>query len=323
MQRQIVLGARSSKMAVIIAEQVKSLIDTRTDLLTEIKTFSSAGDKIAGDLRVFGGKGAFVKDLEQRLLSREIDCAVHCLKDVPGDEPMHSELTLCAFLAREDERDALLLHPSVALEALGSGAGRTLATSSPRRQALLRMRYPEAQIIPLRGNVDTRFRKLQEKQFDGMVLSYAGLKRLGLESHATHIFSCEEMLPAVGQGVLCLQIRKADSERFANLREKLNCPLSDAASSAERQLLHTLNGDCYSAIAGYCTVASAASSAAQGTCVTLRGLVASVDGKKILQASASVDSLGAAAELGRRVADQLLNQGALALIQNGQQEAAG
>src|SRR5690606_30951689 len=147
---------------------------------------------------------------EQRLLNGEIDCAIHCLKDIPGDIPMHPDLAIMCFLERDDPRDALIMGNGKSAPKKGDGQGFTLATSSPRRLALLKHLYPGVNIIPLRGNVDTRMRKLMDGEFDGMVLSYAGLERLNLQQHATHIYEPEEMLPAVGQGTLVLQVRRED-----------------------------------------------------------------------------------------------------------------
>ena len=207
MPHQLILGTRPSKMAVMMAQTAKARLEAAYSGLTvEVRTYASTGDTNQGDLKKIGGKGAFVKDLELRLLSGEIDCAIHALKDVPGDVDMHPDLEMTCFFEREDPRDALIMREGLALPT--DGAGLTLATSSPRRKAFLHRLYPQAKIIPLRGNVDTRMRKLAEAQFDGMVLSYAGLHRLGLQSHASHVYSAEEMLPAVGQGVMSLQVRR-------------------------------------------------------------------------------------------------------------------
>ncbi len=303
MNRPLILGTRPSKMAMVMAQQAKDLVEkSGAPHGLEIRTFASEGDKNQGDLKKLGGKGAFVKDLEQRLLDREIDCAIHCLKDIPGDIPMHPDLELLCFLTRDDPRDALIMGGGKTAPKKGDGAGLTFATSSPRREALLKHLYPGVTIIPLRGNVDTRMRKLMDGEFDGMVLSYAGLGRLGLQQHATHIYEPEEMLPAVGQGTLVLQLRREDIAKCPFLRE-VNSIEAESVSAAEREMLRALDGNCHSAIAGY------AEKTMQG--LKLRGLVASLDGATVLHASGE----GAdATALGRAVADKLLAQGAKEVI---------
>jgi hydroxymethylbilane synthase len=302
MNRRLILGTRPSKMAMVMAEQARDLVAGLGHEL-EIRTFASQGDKYQGDLKKIGGKGAFVKDLEQRLLSREIDCAIHCLKDVPGDEPMHPDLELLCFLDREDPRDTLIMGTGKPAPKKDDGAGLTLATSSPRRAALLKHLYPAVNVIPLRGNVDTRMRKLMDGEFDGMVLAYAGLQRLKLEQHATYIYEPEEMLPAVGQGVLALQVRKEDAAKCTYLRG-INSVETEIIAAAEREMLRSLDGNCYAAIAGY------AEKSSNG--LKLRGLVASIDGKSVLQADAEGTD---AVALGREVAEKLFAQGAKSLIQ--------
>jgi hydroxymethylbilane synthase len=291
-------------MAMLMAQTAKARLEASySGLQIDIRTYASTGDTNQGDLKKIGGKGAFVKDLEQRLLSGEIDCAIHALKDVPGDVDMHPELELTCFFEREDPRDALIMREGLAVPS--DGAGLTLATSSPRRKAFLHRLYPLATIIPLRGNVDTRMKKLAEGQFDGMVLAYAGLGRLGLQAHATHVYSADEMLPAVGQGVMSLQVRKADAEKCAFLKV-VHSTATDHAMAAERRLLRVLEGNCYAAIAGYCTEIAGQR--------TLRAWVSDPEGKECLittqqhVASESADALGEAA------ARDLLSRGARKLI---------
>jgi hydroxymethylbilane synthase len=306
LSKSIILGARKSPMAIAVAQHVKTLVlNEHPDFDLRIETFLSDGCKITGDLRPYGGKGTFVKDLERRLLAGEVHCAVHALKDVPGDEDVHPDLVIFSFLKREDPRDALLMRDGVAMPQ-GDGAGLVLATSSPRRTAFLRALYPAAQLIPLRGNVDTRFRKLQEGAFDGMVLSYAGLQRLGLEQHVTHIYEPHEMLPAVGQGVLCLQALKVNVERCSYL-SSVHCVQTAEQITAERAMLRALEGNCHSVIAGYCTIN------ANGT-KTLCGVVGNIEGTVFLQSQLSVAVDESSILLGQAVAADLIKQGAAKLI---------
>jgi len=304
MPHQLILGTRPSKMAVMMAQTAKARLEAAYSGLTiEVRTYASTGDTNQGDLKKIGGKGAFVKDLELRLLSGEIDCAIHALKDVPGDVDMHPDLEMTCFFEREDPRDALIMREGLALPT--DGAGLTLATSSPRRKAFLHRLYPQAKIIPLRGNVDTRMRKLAEAQFDGMVLSYAGLHRLGLQSHASHVYSAEEMLPAVGQGVMSLQVRKADAQKCAFLKV-VHSSSTDRAVSAERRLLRVLEGNCYAAIAGHCIEGNGMRQ--------LEAWVSDPDGREWLTTTCQQASTDDPAALGEQAARELLARGARRLI---------
>lgn len=302
----IKLGARTSKMAQAVALHAKELIETKNPT-THVEThfFSSAGCLHAGDLKELGGKGAFVNDLEERLVRKEIDCAIHALKDIPGDRPMNPELELFCFLPRSNPRDVLIMHPQKANLSEGTGTGYVLATSSPRRQAVLKNLYPGVTVVPLRGNVDTRMKKLLAGEFDGMVLSYAGLTYLELTQYANHVFTPEQMLPAIGQGVLCIQIRKEDRERYGFLKS-INHIETETAVHAEREMLQLLHGNCFSAIGGYCTVSP------QG--LRLRGLVASLDGKHMITTEQSCSELSQAALLGKKAAEDLIKQGADKII---------
>lgn len=311
MQHKIILGTRPSKMAMQMAGHAKELLEAQhSGVEVEVRTYESTGDRNQGDLKKSGGKGAFVKDLEERLLAGEIDCAIHTLKDVPGDTDPHPDLELTAFLAREDARDALIMRAGLGVPT--DGAGLTLATSSPRRQAFLHRLYPQAKIIPLRGNVDTRMRKMDGGEFDGMVLAKAGLERLGYESRMTKVYEPEEMLPAVGQGVLTLQVRKIDIPKCGFLRAISSVATTNVVL-AERRLLRVLEGNCYSAIAGYCDVT--------GDQRRLRAWVSDPAGSEVMMATASQPMSEKADELGEIVAKDLLAQGARRLIESGYKAA--
>lgn len=306
MTHRIILGTRPSKMAMQMAGYAKSCLEAQGSVEVEIRTYASTGDRNQGDLSKVGGKGAFVKDLEERLLAGEIDCAIHTLKDVPGDIAPHPDLELAAFFERGDPRDALIMRAGLGEPT--DGEGLTLATSSPRRQAFLRRLYPQARVIPLRGNVDTRFRKMESGEFDGMVLAKAGLERLELEHRITKVYEPEEMLPAVGQGILTLQVRKADMSRCGFLRE-VHSQAAGRIVAAERGLLHVLQGNCHAAIAGYCDE--------QDGQRRLRGWVASPAGQDVLAAEARQFLNDDPGLLGRQVAEDLLRQGARRLIDAG------
>ena len=300
--KTVTIGTRSSNMAIAAAMRVKSLLNNAyPEIEIEIKTFTSDGDKFMGDLSAIGGKGAFVRNLDKKLLDGDISCAVHALKDIPGDVPCHEDLKNLAMMEREDPRDCLVMREGTSQVE----PHHVLATSSPRRRAFLKKLYPENKVIPLRGNVNTRLRKLQEGEFDGMVLSYAGLMRLDLQHHATKIFSPSEFLPAIGQGVICLKVRKEDVKTCDYLRT-LNNTQAEMAVRAEREMLWILKGDCHSAIAGYCTLSD--------TMMRLTGIVAAADGSRFLEAVAEQSLDIAPEELGRKVAADLLAQGARELL---------
>ena len=300
----LILGTRASKMARMMAHDAKLLIEAaHPGCQVNVQEYLSDGCKIPGDLKLFGGKGTFVKDLEKLLLNKEIDCAIHCLKDMPGDEPMHPDLQLFCFLNRTDPRDVLIMRKGVNEPAKDQHC--VLATSSPRRQAILKHLYPLAEIIPLRGNVDTRMQKLENGEFDGMVLSYAGLQYLRMEDRITKIYDPSEMLPSVSQGILAIQVRKEDAERCSYLRS-VNSETTERIVMAERAMLMHLQGNCHAAIAGFCEITK--------TGLTMQGLVASTDGKTIITAEAVQAADHPPAELGMIIAHQLLQQGARDLI---------
>lgn len=311
--KTMILGARKSPMAVKVAEYALGLLkEHHPDFDIRIETFLSDGCKIPGDLKAFGGKGTFVKDLERRLLAGEIDCAIHALKDVPGDEESHPDLELFCFLEREDPRDALIMRAGLAEPTADDEV--VLATSAPRRQAILRALYPRATIIPLRGNVDTRFKKLQDGTFDGMVLSYAGLQRLDLAQYTTRIYEPEVMLPAIGQGVLCLQVRKADAQRCTYLRS-IHSSQTEQQILAERSMLNTLGGNCHSVIAGHCTF--------EGDMKRLRAFVADEAGQTFIHCDMAVPHDASSTQLGYETAKRLLAQGADRLIEAARLQQAG
>jgi hydroxymethylbilane synthase len=298
------LGTRASAMAIVSAEHARSLIlKQNPEIEIEIKTFLSEGCQTPGDLKDAGGKGLFIKDLERRLLAGEIDCAIHTLKDVPGDQPLHPDLVLIAFLEREDPRDALVLRDGVYEKDL---VNCVIGTSAPRRIAMLHHLYPGVRTTLMRGNADTRIKKLDAGACDAVVLSAAGLVRLGLERRISRHFDPSEMLPAVGQGILCIQVRKSDADRCTFLRA-INDEWAETAATIERDVLYGLQGNCHSAIAAHCTTSNGR--------ILLDALVLDDTTGKVLktsqQGSATVDII---AELGQRAAADLLSQGARAML---------
>lgn len=296
----IQIGTRGSALARAQAEHVT----TRLAALghdAEPVVIQTTGDRVLDrPLADVGGKGAFLKEIEEALLAGEIDLAVHSLKDVPTVVPRG--LALCAFLERADPRDALLSASRLGLEQLPAGA--RVGTSSLRRRAQILALRPDLAVVELRGNVDTRLRKLGEGQCDALVLAMAGLLRLGRENEVVQPLDPVVLLPAPGQGVIALECRADDAELWAQVSPLHHGP-SARAATAERGFLAALGGDC--------NVPLAAFAEAQYDGLWLRGLVASADGSRILRAEAAGNDPEA---LGRRVADDLLSRGAGALLES-------
>ena len=244
MQSVIRIGSRESKLAVAQAEFVRQKIERfHPEVKTEIITMKTTGDRILGrSLEQIGGKGLFVKELDQALLNGEIDISVHSLKDMPME--ISEELPILAFSEREDPRDVLIYRPGVS--SLPEEA--VIGTSSRRRGIQIQKMYPRAVCRSIRGNVQTRLEKLSTEGYDGTILAAAGLRRLGMESVAGRYFSVEEMLPAAGQGILAVQGRKGEPYAFL---EGVDDSASRYAAAAERQFVQALDGGCTSPVAAY------------------------------------------------------------------------
>jgi hydroxymethylbilane synthase len=293
-------------MARAMAETVKNIILARAPSLDlSVLPFVAEGDRIKGSLQSFGGKGTFIKDLERRLLAGEIDCAVHSLKDIPGDLPPHDDLALISFLTREDPRDALVMRVGCNENDLRKEGG-VIGSSAPRREAALRTLYPRAQIKLCRGNVNSRLQKLDDGEYDAIVLSYAGLLRMNFEERANHIYSHEEILPAVGQGIITLQVRKADIEKCPYLKQ-ISDSKAEIAARVERALLFRMQGNCHSAIAGHCSFLP------EGK-VQMCGIVYNPKTGALLKASRVAEISPTVETLGGLVADDLFAQGARELM---------
>ncbi len=298
MRKQIRLGTRGSALALWQAEWVKSELEKKypgmTVPLTKIKT---TGDKILDvPLAQVGGKGLFVKEIEEAMLSNEIDIAVHSMKDVPTFFP--DGLHLSCITEREDARDALLSRNKVKFKDLPKGAN--VGTSSLRRQAQLMHARPDFVIHQLRGNVDTRLRKLKEGQFDAIILAAAGVKRLGLAENVTEYIEPEISLPAIGQGALGIECRVDDRE-LNDLIAFFNHTDTRTCVTGERALLRRLEGGCQVPIACYGRM--------QEGKLHLIGLVGSVDGKRIIR-DAIEGEPEKAEKLGVTLAEKLLSRGA-------------
>jgi hydroxymethylbilane synthase len=301
-QAKLTIGTRGSKLALWQANWVKAQLESaHAGLEVELQIIKTTGDKITDvPLAQVGGKGLFVKEIEEALLDGRVDLAVHSMKDVPTVFP--DGLGLVATSEREDPRDALLSHSAATIRDLSQGA--RVGTASLRRQAQLLRERPDLEIVSLRGNLDTRLRKLAEGEFEAILLAHAGLRRLGWALDIAHPIPIEEMVPAIGQGALGLETRLDD----ATTRERiafLNHPDSADAVAAERALLARLEGGCQVPIAAHATI--------DGDRITLRGLVADETGSRFVTSSEE-GPRDEAAILGREVAEDLLANGADAIL---------
>lgn len=298
--KPIVIATRRSALARWQAEHVADLLRALTGSPVELLPLVTRGDKILDvPLAKVGGKGLFVKEIEEALLDGRADLAVHSLKDVPTELP--PGLVLGAIPVREDPRDALCAPKWRSLDALPQGA--KVGTSSLRRQTQLKALRPDLELVSIRGNVQTRLDRAGA-DCDAVILAHAGLKRLGLADAATQVLQPTQCLPAIGQGALAIEIR-ADDPRIGPLVEKLDHQETRAAVEAERALLATLEGGCQVPIAGYATVRDGR--------IRLDGLVGTVDGSTVLRVEREGPASDAA-RLGREAGEELLANGAREIL---------
>lgn len=302
MKQFIRIGTRASLLAVTQSTWVKNQIERQHPGTTvELVKIITKGDKILDvPLAKVGGKGLFVKEIEDALLDGQVDLAVHSMKDVPAELP--EGLHVAIVPEREIPFDAFISVKYKTFVELPQGA--MIGTSSLRRKSQLAALRPDLEIKDLRGNLDTRLKKLDEGVYDAIILAGAGLNRLGMQNRITTLFSPEQMLPAIGQGALGIELREADNDLLAGL-QFLHHADTAAAVAAERAFLLRLEGGCQVPIGGFATVA--------GGTVNLTGLIASLDGKTVFreQLAGPVDS---AAEIGKTLAETLLAAGGKAVL---------
>ena len=304
MAPQLIIGSRGSRLALWQAEKARdALLRLNPGLQIRIEVIKTTGDVKQDPLSVIGGKGVFTKELEDALLDKRIDIAVHSLKDLPTIVP--ERLSISAICEREDPRDALVLradHRYNSLRELPPGA--VVGTSSQRRLAQLKSLRQDVVVKDLRGNVDTRVRKLDEGQYDALILASAGLIRLGLQNRISVAIEPSEMLPAVGQGAIAIEIR-SDDEVASDATSKLNHRETELACRAERAFLRKLGGGCQFPIAAHATIVD--------DTLRLEGLVARPSGEEILR-----DRLAGERDeadlIGSQLAKQLLDRGAAELL---------
>lgn len=296
------IATRESPLALWQAEHVKARLEAaHPALAVSLVPMTTRGDQLlASPLSAAGGKGLFVKELEQAMLESRADLAVHSMKDVPVQQP--EGLALVAYLAGEDPRDAFVSNRFAALEQLPAGA--IVGTSSLRRQAQLRAQRPDLVVRELRGNVGTRLRKLDEDQYDAILLAHAGLARLGLGARIRESFDPARFVPAIGQGIIGIECRADDAATRALL-----APLADTASAArlaaERAMNARLGGACQVPVAGHAVV--------RDDTLRLDGLVGAPDGSRLVRDTVE-GRVADAAELGDALAQRLLARGAREIL---------
>ncbi len=272
---QIRLGTRGSPLALAQARTVRAQLAEAAGLdpaAVEICVIKTSGDRIQDrPLAEAGGKGLFTKEIEDALIARDIDLAVHSAKDVPTLLP--DGLALAGCLAREDVRDVFISRTASSIAALPAGA--VVGTASLRRQAQVKRLRPDLRVVSFRGNVETRLRKIEAGEVDATLLALAGLRRLGLVAAATCILGIDEFLPAVGQGAIAIETR-ADDERIRTLLAGINHPPTATALAAERAFLAALDGSCRTPIAGHAVIT--------GSTVRLHGMILRPDGSEAHEA---------------------------------------
>ena len=304
---RLVIATRGSALALWQANWVKSRLTEAHSLETEIRVIKTTADKQPElSLTRSGAKGLFTKEIEEALLANEADLAVHSLKDLPNDQP--EGLKPAAYLEREDPRDVLIAPKGKRFADLAPGS--RVGTSSLRRQAQLRDLRGELKFENIRGNLDTRIRKLEDGDYDAVVVAAAGVHRLGLKERITEYFPPEAVCPAVGQGVVAIEIRSADAETAKLVRALDHAP-TRITTEAERAFLRRLGGGCRIPIAAHGTLISKQTSK-HGT-LHLRGIVADPEGKRLVRAEIEGNP-DAPEQAGITLAEKLLAEGAEELI---------
>jgi hydroxymethylbilane synthase len=302
----IVIGSRGSQLALWQSQWVKKELETAfPKLLVRIDIIKTTGDNILDSpLSKIGDKGLFTKEIEHALLERKIDLAVHSLKDLPTQLP--KGLLIGAITEREDIRDVFIGHPKKSYKKLSDiSSGGTIATGSLRRRSQLLNRHPHLNIIDLRGNLNTRFQKLDASDWDGMILAKAGVVRLGFTERISDVISLEEMLPAVGQGALGIELRQGDTRCMKFVRS-LASEATTIATSAERSLLRTLEGGCQVPIGAHGRI--------EKNVLKLDALIGSLDGKKIIRGKI-LGEPGDAETLGMELAETLYKSGGKEILE--------
>lgn len=299
MNTKIRIGTRGSKLALWQAYHIESLLQ-KGGLETEIITIETKGDKILHQpLSEIGSKGLFTEELEEKLISGEIDIAVHSAKDLQSE--LNTGLEIIAFTEREKPNDVLVsFDKNFSLE--NTGKPIVIGTSSTRRKAVLKRNYPHVTVVDVRGNLQTRFRKMEEGQFQAMLLAYAGVHRMGYDDRIVKLFPLTEFTPAVGQGSIALEAATSlDKSKREKIRQLSNHPSTEFCLLAERAFLKKLQGGC--------SVPLFALAELQANTLHVHGGLISLDGKEMIEASVS-GNISEAGSLGEQLAEQLSKKGA-------------
>lgn len=304
MKKTIRIGTRGSKLALWQANWVKSALEAKHPSLSiELEIIKTKGDKILDvPLAKVGGKGLFVKEIEEALLDGSIDLAVHSMKDMPGEIP--KGLCIGAIPEREIPQDVLISRHKKPLSKLGHGA--KIGSSSLRRKAQLVHVRPDLVVLPLRGNLDTRLKKLETENLDAIILAAAGVKRLGLEDRITEYLDENIMLPAVGQGALCIEVRQNDP-LVEPIVATLEHPITRTVILGERAFLNRLEGGCQVPIAAYGKI--------DKNIFILSGLVATIDGRTLIKETFSGPE-NSSEMIGVELAERLISMGAKTIMDN-------
>jgi hydroxymethylbilane synthase len=304
--RPLRIGTRGSQLALWQARAVATRLET-FGVDAELVLIKTSGDRLhSAPMSEAGGKRLFVKEIEDALLAGEVDAAVHSAKDMPADLP--GGLTIAATLPREDPRDAFVLPASVSADDVAAALAKRpelrIGTSSIRRTAQLLPRFPAARFVPIRGNVDTRLRKLDGGEYDALVLAAAGLRRLGFGDRISAAISPHDCVPAPGQGIVAIEVR-ADDENSRKVMRRIHDEVAAAALEAERTVVAALGGGCQLPLGALASV--------NGTEMEVQAAVCSPDGARVVRAHAH-GPISAAATLGERVAAQLVREGAQEIL---------
>ncbi len=296
-REKLVIGTRGSKLALWQAEYIKGLVEQVTGLPAELKVIKTTGDKILDvPLAKVGGKGLFTKELEVALMAGEVDLCVHSMKDVPTELP--EGLIIAAMPERVDPRDVIVSGAGYTLDTLPEGA--RVGTSSLRRVAQVRALRPDVEIVDVRGNLDTRMRKAETGEVDAVILAAAGITRMGWADRITHHIPTTQMVSAVGQGAIGVEIRE-DDEYLLHVMERIGHPETMECVTAERVVMRRLEGGCQVPIGAYCRYE-------EGT-LTMDAMVGSLDGSHIVRSQLCGDA-GEPEALGEAMVERLLELGA-------------
>lgn len=298
---ELVIGTRGSKLALWQSEHIKAKVEEITGLPVRLKVIKTTGDKILDvPLAKVGGKGLFTKELEVALMAGEVDMCVHSMKDVPTELP--EGLYIAAMPERVDPRDVIVSGKGYTLDTLPEGA--RVGTSSLRRVAQVRHLRPDVEIVDVRGNLDTRMRKAEEGEVDAVILAAAGITRMGWADRITHYVEPEQMISAVGQGAIGVEIRE-DDEEMRHVMERIGHPETMECVTAERVVMRRLEGGCQVPIGAYARI--------EGATMVMDAMVGSLDGSTIVRRRVegpAEDPVG----LGERMVQELLDGGAGAIL---------